>query len=76
MDAETAVARGLAWQRYAPEQLLEEALGLARRIAEAPLDALRNSKRLLQAARADAVEAALDREIAHLGEITRRYRES
>jgi enoyl-CoA hydratase/carnithine racemase len=76
MDAETAVARGLAWQRYAPEQLLEEALGLARRIAEAPLDALRNSKRLLQAARADAVQAALDREIAHLGEITRRYLES
>ena len=76
MDAETAVARGLAWKRYAPERLLEEALGLAQRIAKAPLDSLRNTKRLLQAARADAVQAALDREIGHLAEITRRYLES
>lgn len=76
MDAETAVARGLAWKRYAPERLLEEALGLAHSIAKAPLEALRNTKRLLQAARADAVQAALDREIGHLAEITRRYLES
>lgn len=76
IDAETAVARGLAWKSCAPEQLLEEALGLARRIAEGPLEALRNTKRLLQAARADAVQAALDREIGHLAEITRRFRES
>src|SRR5205085_9051409 len=76
IDAETAVARGLAWQCYPPEQLLEEALGLAHTIAKAPLDALRASKRLLQSARADAVQAALDRELACLAEITRRYRES
>ena len=76
IDAETAVARGLAWTCYAPEQLIEEALGLARRIAEGPLDALRNTKRLLLAARADAVQAALDREISLLSEITRRFRES
>jgi enoyl-CoA hydratase/carnithine racemase len=76
MDAETAVARGLAWQRCAPEQLLEEALGLAHTIAKAPLAALRSSKQLLQAARADAVQAALDRELAYLAEITRRYRDA
>jgi enoyl-CoA hydratase/carnithine racemase len=76
MDAETAVDRGLAWKRCAPERLLEEALGLARSIAEAPLDSLRNTKQLLQAARADAVQAALDREIGHLAEITRRYIQS
>ena len=76
MEAEEAVARGLAWKRCAPEELLEEALGLARRIAEAPLDAVRNSKRLLQAARADAVTAALDREIGHLDEIVRRFLET
>lgn len=76
IDAETAVARGLAWKCCNPEQLLEEALGLARRIADGPLEALRNTKRLLQAARADAVQAALDREIGHLTEITRRFRES
>ena len=39
MDAEEAVARGLAWKRFAPEELLEETLGLARRIAAAPLEA-------------------------------------
>jgi enoyl-CoA hydratase/carnithine racemase len=76
IDAETAVARGLAWKRYAPEQLLEEALGLAHTIAKAPLEALRNTKQLLQAARADAVQAAHDRELAYLAEITRRYLES
>lgn len=76
MDAEAAVARGLAWRRYPPERLLEEAVHLARHIAEAPLESLRNTKRLLQAARADAVQAALDREIGHLAEITRRFRES
>ena len=76
MDAETAVARGLAWTCYAPERLLEEALGLARRLAESPLESLRNAKRLMQAARSDAVQAALDREIDHLAEITRRFRES
>jgi enoyl-CoA hydratase/carnithine racemase len=76
MDAETAVARGLALRLCASEQLLEEALGLARTIAEAPLDSLRSTKRLLQAARADAVQAALDRELAYLAEITRRYRDS
>jgi enoyl-CoA hydratase/carnithine racemase len=76
MDAETAVARGLAWKRYAPERLLEEALDMARTIAKAPLDTLRTTKRLLQAARADAVTAAMDRELGVLAEITRRYRES
>ena len=76
IDAETAVARGLAWKRCAPEALLAETLDLAHTIAKAPLDALRNSKRLLQAARADAVQAALDRELSYLAEITRRYRDS
>jgi enoyl-CoA hydratase/carnithine racemase len=76
MDAEAAVARGLAWNRYAPERLLEDALGLAHVIAKAPLDALRHTKQLLQGARADAVKAALDREHVYLAEITRRYRES
>jgi enoyl-CoA hydratase/carnithine racemase len=73
MDAEEAVARGLAWKRFAPEELLEETLGLARRIAAAPLEAVRNTKRLLQAARSEAVGAAMDREVAHLGDIMRRF---
>lgn len=76
IDAETAVARGLAWKRCAPERLLEDTLDLARTIAKAPLDALRNTKRLLQAARSDAVQAAMDREVDVLAEITRRWREA
>jgi enoyl-CoA hydratase/carnithine racemase len=76
MDAETAFTQGLVWARFAPEALLKETLGLARHIAEAPLEAVRNTKRLLQGARADAVTAAMDRELGVLAEITRRYRES
>jgi enoyl-CoA hydratase/carnithine racemase len=72
MDAEEAVARGLAWKRCAPDRLLEETLGIARRIAGAPVEALRNTKRLLLAARSDAVTAAMDREVAHLDDIVRR----
>jgi enoyl-CoA hydratase/carnithine racemase len=73
MGAEEAVARGLAWKRCAPEGLLDETLGLARRIAAAPLEGVRNTKRLLQAARSDAVAAAMDREVGYLDEIVRRF---
>jgi enoyl-CoA hydratase/carnithine racemase len=76
LSADDAVSRGLAWKRCAPEALLEEALDLARRIADAPLEAVRNTKTLLQAARHDAVQAALDREKVHLREITRRFLQS
>jgi enoyl-CoA hydratase/carnithine racemase len=73
IEAEEAVARGLAWKRCAPETLLEETLTLARRIAEAPLEAVRNTKRLLQAARADTLTSAFDREIAYLDGIVSRF---
>jgi enoyl-CoA hydratase/carnithine racemase len=52
---------------------VEETLALARRIADAPLEAVRNTKRLLQAARSDAITAALDREVAHLDGIVSRF---
>ena len=72
LDAEEAVARGLAWKRFAPERLLEETLGLARRIAASPLEAVRSTKRLLQAARSEPVTAAMDREFVYLRDIGRR----
>ena len=72
MDAEEAVDLGLAWKRFAPEDLLEQALRLAHRIAAAPLEPLRNTKRLLQAARKDALTAAFDRELSCLEAIARR----
>ena len=73
MDAETAVARGLAWQRCAPEELLPTTLGIAQRIAGGTVDAVRNTKRLLLAARSDAVAAALDREQGFLDEIVAHF---
>jgi enoyl-CoA hydratase/carnithine racemase len=76
MSAEDAVAHGLALSLHAPEAVLGDALALARRIAEAPMEAVRNTKRLLRAARADAVTAALDREIVFLDEIVRRFTQS
>ena len=72
ISAEEAVTRGLAWRQVPAEKLLEETLTLARRIATAPLEALRNTKRLLQAARRDALTAALDREVAFLDDVVRR----
>lgn len=73
MDAEEAVARGLAWKRCASETLLEETLAIARRIAEAPLEAVRNTKRLLQGARSEEITAAMDREVAQLKGIVTRF---
>jgi enoyl-CoA hydratase/carnithine racemase len=74
MDAEEAVARGLAWKRVSPDQLLDQALGLARQIATAPVEHLVASKRMLLAARADAVSAALSREQGELDRIVTRLR--
>jgi enoyl-CoA hydratase/carnithine racemase len=76
MTAEEAAACGLALSVHSPEAVLAEALGLAGRIAAAPMEAVRNTKRLLRSARADAVTAALDREIGFLDEIVRRYTRS
>lgn len=76
LSAEDAVGRGLAWKCCATGSLLEETLALALRIAEAPLESVRSTKRLLQAGRAEAVTAALDREHEYLVALTRRYLES
>jgi enoyl-CoA hydratase/carnithine racemase len=62
LDAEEAVASGLAWRRCAPERLLEEALAVAGEIAAMPIDSLVVTKRLLLDARLDAVRAARERE--------------
>lgn len=62
IDAEQAVATGLAWRRCPPAQLLDEALAVAAGIAAMPVVSLVGTKRLLVAARADAVAAARRRE--------------
>jgi enoyl-CoA hydratase/carnithine racemase len=62
LTADDAVEAGLALRAVAPDKLLDEALDLAERIAKMPVTSLVESKRLVIAARLDAVRAARDRE--------------
>jgi enoyl-CoA hydratase/carnithine racemase len=62
IDARRAVEIGLAARRVADAELLGEALAAAEAIAQHPLGALRETKRLLLAARRDAVASARQRE--------------
>lgn len=62
IDARQAVALGLAAHCTAAEDLLPSTLAKARVIAAQPLAALRQTKQLLLAARADALRAARARE--------------
>ena len=62
MGAQQAERSGLAWKVTGHMGLMEEALAMSDAIAAHPLDALVATKRLLLAARADAVRAARERE--------------
>jgi enoyl-CoA hydratase/carnithine racemase len=64
MSAEEAVACGLAWQVSEPDALLDDTMAVARQIGAMPVDALQTTKRLMVAARLDAVRAARAREDA------------
>ena len=64
MSAEEAVACGLAYQVSAPASLLDDVMAVARQIGEMPVDSLQTTKRLMVAARLDAVRAARAREDA------------
>ncbi len=64
LDAAAAVRLGIATRALPREELLPEILGLATRIAAQPLGALRHTKRLLLAVRAEGIGAARAREDA------------
>jgi len=64
ISAEEAVASGLALRSVPAGELLPEAHALAHEVASMPLASLVATKRLLLDARADAVQAARDREDA------------
>ena len=64
ISAEDAVACGLAWKVCPAESLVEEAMDVARRIGAMSVDSLQTTKRLMVAARAEAVRAAREREDA------------
>jgi enoyl-CoA hydratase/carnithine racemase len=62
LSAEDAVACGLAWRLSEPESLLDDTMEVARKIGAMPVDSLQTTKRLMVAARLDAVRAARQRE--------------
>ena len=64
MSAEEAVACGLAYQVSAPASLLDDVMAVARQLGEMPVASLQTTKRLMVAARLDAVRAARAREDA------------
>ncbi len=64
LSAEDAVACGLAWKRCPSEAVLDETMAVARQIGELSVDSLQTTKRLMVAARSDAVRAAREREDA------------
>lgn len=63
IDAEQAVADGIALRVVDDDALLDEALALARHIGGLPLGPVVETKRLLLAARLDAVRTARGREL-------------
>jgi enoyl-CoA hydratase/carnithine racemase len=69
IDSASAVDIGLAWKRVADDALLDEAWAVAGEIAAMPISSLTATKRLLLAARADAVAAARPREDKEIGAI-------
>ena len=58
------MACGLAWKVVPARALLDEAMAVARKIGAMPVDSLQTTKRLMVAARLDAVRAAREREDA------------
>jgi enoyl-CoA hydratase/carnithine racemase len=72
IEAPEAVAMGLALRCCPPDRLEDEAKQLATAVAGQPPAAVTAAKRLLRAGRADAVRAAVQRELheaRHLGEV-------
>ena len=64
MSAQEAVGCNLAYAVCAPDALLDEVMAVARQIGEMPVDSVQTTKRLMVAARLDAVRAARSREDA------------
>jgi enoyl-CoA hydratase/carnithine racemase len=64
MSAADAVACGLAWKVCPADQVLDDAMAVARQIGALSVDSLQTTKRLMVAARADAVRQAREREDA------------
>jgi len=73
VESEEAAACGLVSRLCRPEALLDDAVALATELAKAPRAAVIATKRLLLAARADAVTSAMQRELAELGRLLKTW---
>ncbi|MGE4605255.1 MAG: enoyl-CoA hydratase-related protein, partial [Myxococcota bacterium] len=71
LDARRAVEVGLAWRVLPADELLDEALSVADRMAKMPIASLVGPKRLLLDARLAAVRDARGRENATFGKLVR-----
>lgn len=69
VDAQEAVASGLALSVHEPEAVRDDALEVARRIASGPLASLRAIRSTMRAARAADIAAAREREEALFAEM-------
>lgn len=63
IDAEAAVAQGLAWKVVKDQGLLDATMRTARELARRPICSLVETKRLMMAARGDAIERTIAREL-------------
>ncbi len=70
-DAPTAQAMGIVWRVVADEELMTQTERVATAITELDPAAVSATKRLLTAGRADLVRAAMEREHAAFGSLTR-----
>ena len=69
LSAADALAAGLVSEVLPDAELLDAALGLARRLADQPPNALRATTRLLRAGRTEAWTAAIEREYAEFARL-------
>jgi enoyl-CoA hydratase/carnithine racemase len=70
IDADEAVASGLALRKVTADDLLEEALALATEVAKGPISSLVATKAVMRAAHADAIAAARRREDTEFARLT------
>jgi enoyl-CoA hydratase/carnithine racemase len=73
IDSDRAVASGLAWRAVGDEDLQTEARDLAAGISALDPDAVRATKRLMTAGRADITQRATKRELAELANLHARH---
>lgn len=69
IDADAAVAHGLATAAFPSADLLDATRGRARQLARWPISALQGTKRTMLASRRDQVLAAVAREMAGMNEL-------